>query len=109
MIIGLEWNQYEGFDPRLRFKVRAPLPNMSRRFDLLLGRVDEGAFVSDSQGQDQTFYNPGVIDRGQEDTWLLGLGHRRDGGRQEVAHRVQRAHRGGDQDQQQDVGKAEPQ
>ena len=81
MIIGLEWNEYEGFDPRLRFKVRAPLPNMSRRFDLLLGRVDEGAFVSDTQGQDQTFYNPGVIDRGQEDTWLLGLGHRRDGGR----------------------------
>ncbi len=81
MIIGLEWNQYEGFDSRLRFKVRAPTPNMSRRFDLLLGRVDEGAFVSDTQGQDQIFYNPGVVERRDEDSWLLGLGHRRGGGR----------------------------
>jgi len=39
--------------------------------------VDEEAFITDTQGQDRNFYNPGVIDRGDESSWLLGLGHRR--------------------------------
>jgi hypothetical protein len=77
LTLGAEWNQYEGFDPRLRLRVRAPLPNFSRRWDLVLGRVDEEAFISDTQSQDQTFYNPGALERGEEDAWLLGLGHRR--------------------------------
>jgi hypothetical protein len=79
LTVGAEYRQYDGFDPRLRFKVRAPLPNMSSRWDLLLGRVDEQAFISDTQGQDRTFYNPGIVDRGDQDSWLLGLGHRRRG------------------------------
>ena len=74
--LGAEYNQYEGFDPRLRLRVRASLPNFSSRFDLLFGRMDEEAFVSDTQGQDRMFYNPGALDRGDDDAWLLGLGHR---------------------------------
>lgn len=80
-LLGFEYNQYEGFDPRARFRVRASLPNISKRWDLLLGRVDEDAFISDTQGQDQTFYNPGLVERGRDDSWLLGLGHRRRGDR----------------------------
>jgi len=76
LTLGAEYTEYEGFDPKLRFKVRAPLPNMSSRWDLMLGRVDEESFVSDTSGQDRTFFNPGVIDRGQDASWLLGLGHR---------------------------------
>jgi hypothetical protein len=76
LTFGAEYTEYEGFDPRLRFKVRANLPNMSSRWDLMLGRVDERSYVSDTTGQDQTFFNPGVIDRGQDASWLLGLGHR---------------------------------
>ncbi|MCU0989377.1 MAG: hypothetical protein MUE63_07310 [Xanthomonadales bacterium] len=76
LTLGAEYTEYEGFDPKLRFKVRAPLPNMSSRWDLMLGRVDEESFVSDTTGQDRTFFNPGVIDRGQDASWLLGLGHR---------------------------------
>jgi hypothetical protein len=76
LTFGAEYTEYEGFDPKLRFKVRAPLPNMSSRWDLMLGRVDEESFVSDTTGQDRTFFNPGVIDRGEDASWLLGLGHR---------------------------------
>jgi hypothetical protein len=73
---GAEFSEYEGFDPKLRIRVRAPLPNMSTRWDLILGRVDEESEVSDTTGQDKTFYNPGVVDRGEDAEWLLGLGHR---------------------------------
>lgn len=75
--VGAEYTEYDGFKPRLRFRVRAPLPNMSSRWDLVLGRGDEEAFVSDTETQDETFYNPGLIDRDSDDEWLLGLGHRR--------------------------------
>ena len=74
--LGTRYTQYYGWDPKLRIKVRAPLPNLTRRWDLILGRVDEEAFLTDTQGQDRTFYNPGAIDRGEDDAWLLGLGHR---------------------------------
>ena len=76
LTFGAEYRQYDGFDPRLRLKVRSPLPNMNRRWDLLLGRVDEDSYISDTQGQDQTFYNPGSVNRDEEPSWLLGLGYR---------------------------------
>lgn len=74
LTFGAEYTEYDGLDPKLRFRVRSPLPNMSNRWDLILGRVDEESYISDTSGQDKTFYNPGLIDRGQEATWLLGLG-----------------------------------
>jgi hypothetical protein len=77
MIAGAQYREYEGFDPRLRFRVRAPLPNMNRRWDLVLGRVDETTYVSDTAAEDETFFNPGVVNQRDEDPeWLLGLGHR---------------------------------
>jgi len=74
--VGARYTEYYGLDEKLRIRVRAPLPNLTRRWDLIFGRVDEEAFVTDTQGQDRTFYNPGAVDRGEEDAWLLGLGHR---------------------------------
>jgi len=74
--LGMRYSQYYGFDPKGRFRVRAPLPNLTRRWDVILGRFDEEAFVTDTQGQDRTFYNPGAVDSGEEPEWLLGLGHR---------------------------------
>jgi len=79
--LGGSWNEYDGFDSRARFRVRAPLPNWDQRWDLIFGRGDEDAFISDTQTQDQTFYNPGLINRDQEDSLLLGLGGRGRGGR----------------------------
>lgn len=81
LIAGAEYTDYFGFDPRLRMRVRAPLPNMDRRFDIILGRVDEDAYISDTQAEDRVFYNPGVINREEDASWLLGLGHRGRGGK----------------------------
>ncbi len=76
-IAGAEYTEYDGFDPRLRVRVRSPLPNMNRRWDLILGRVDETTFVSDTAAEDKTFFNPGVVNQQDDDPeWLLGLGHR---------------------------------
>jgi hypothetical protein len=78
---GLSYEQYDGFDERLRLRVRAPLPNLDNRFDLILGRGDDTAIISDTEGNNETFYNPGLLNRGGEDSWLLGLGARGRGGR----------------------------
>ncbi len=76
-IFGAEYTEYDGFDPRLRVRVRAPLPNMNRRWDLILGRVDETAFVSDTETDNKTFFNPGSVNQqDDEPEWLLGLGHK---------------------------------
>lgn len=76
-IAGAEYTEYDDFDPRLRVRVRAPLPNMNRRWDLIVGRVDETTYVTDTAGEDKDFFNPGVVNqRDQEPEWLLGLGHR---------------------------------
>ena len=81
MTVGAEYRDYDGFDPRLRLKVRAPLPNLNRRWDVWLGRLDEEAYITDTDPRDNTFYNSGLVDRGEDDSWLLGLGHRRGRGR----------------------------
>jgi hypothetical protein len=73
---GARYTEYYGLDTKFRLRVRSPLPNLTRRWDLIFGRVDEEAFVTDTQGQDRTFYNPAAVDRGEDDSWLLGLGHR---------------------------------
>jgi hypothetical protein len=75
--LGTEWRKYDGLDPRMRFRVRAPLPNMNQRWDVLFGRVDEEAFVSDTEAQDETFYNPGAVGRSLDEDWVLGLGKKR--------------------------------
>ncbi len=79
--LGGDWNQYEGFDGKARFRVRAPLPNLDRRWDVFFGRGDEDAYISDTETQNETFYNPGLVNRNEEDSLLLGLGHRRRDGR----------------------------
>jgi hypothetical protein len=72
--LGLTYSQYEGFKPRLHFNVRAPLPNLSSRWDVLVGRVDAETYVTDTRNERSEFYNPGLIKRDDDAKWLLGLG-----------------------------------
>lgn len=80
--VGAEYEQYYGFDEKLKFRVRAPMPNVSRRFDVLLGRGEDDEFISDTETQNDTFYNPGLVNRAVDNdaSWLLGLGGRRQDG-----------------------------
>jgi hypothetical protein len=79
LTVGGEWTQYDKFDGRFRLRVRAPLPNMDRRWDLIVGRFDDQGFISDTETQDPTFYNPGVLGRRDDDSWLVGLRGRQRG------------------------------
>lgn len=81
LLLGFEYQQYDGFDPRARFRVRAPLPNLNNRWDLIIGRENEQEFVSDTAPSDQTLYDPG-LSRDADNEWLLGLGHRNKNRRQ---------------------------
>ena len=74
--VGGSWDEYEGFDSRFRFRVRAPLPNLDNRWSVILDRGDEDAYISDTETQNQTFYNPGLVNQRGEDSLLLGLGGR---------------------------------
>lgn len=76
LLLGFEYREYDGFDLRTRFRVRAPLPNFSSRWDLIVGRENKEEFVSDTAPSDRVLYHPG-LSRDEDNEWLLGLGHRR--------------------------------
>lgn len=75
-LLGFEYREYDGIDPRGRFRVRAPLPNLDNRWDVIVGRENEEEFVSDTGPSDTTLYNPG-LSRDEDNEWLLGFGHRK--------------------------------
>jgi hypothetical protein len=75
MSIGLSWNEFEGTGGRLRYRVRTDLPNFSSRWDAFFGRVDEDAFVSDTESVEESEFRRGLTSR-DEPEWLLGLGYK---------------------------------
>jgi len=44
----LLWDQFDGFQPKLRFRVQMPLPQLNERFHAFIGRVDQNEYVSES-------------------------------------------------------------
>lgn len=75
LILGAEWDEYDGFDPKLRFRLRTDLPNVSSRVNAFIGRVDEEAEITDQRRQGS---RPLSEEYGNDDpSWLLGLGYRR--------------------------------
>ncbi len=34
------WDEFDGFQPKLRFRVDVPLPQLNERFNAFIGRVD---------------------------------------------------------------------
>lgn len=75
MSLGLSWNEFEHSDARMRFRVRTDLPNFSNRWDAFFGRVDEEAYVSDTETIEESRFRRGLSGRDQSE-WLLGLGYR---------------------------------
>jgi hypothetical protein len=74
MTYGFSWNQYEHWDPTLRFRVRMDLPNLSNRWNAFLGRVDEEDYIAGSEVTEKTAFRRGISDDLNTE-WLLGLGY----------------------------------
>ncbi|MBE9550265.1 MAG: TonB-dependent receptor [Proteobacteria bacterium] len=72
--LGLEYRQYDDFNYHGRFHVRAPLKNLNSKFNLFFGRVDENAYISDTQPNLPGSFHDGIF--GEDESWLLGLGYR---------------------------------
>ncbi|MFT4629892.1 MAG: hypothetical protein ACI9WC_001255 [Arenicella sp.] len=75
--LGFRHDETEGFDPRLRVRIKSKLPNVSTRLNAFVGRVEEDSFVSNTEvagGQVTTVGLRSADD--DNDEWLVGLGYR---------------------------------
>jgi hypothetical protein len=70
----LLYDQFRGFQPKLRFRVDVPLPQLNERFNAFVGRVDRNEYIAESSPQSgalQRTYGP----PDQEET-LAGISYR---------------------------------
>jgi hypothetical protein len=70
----LLWDQFDGFQPKLRFHVELPLPRLNERFNAFVGKVNRDEYVSERAPQSGAFqrqYGPA----GDEQT-LAGIVYR---------------------------------
>ena len=71
---GALWSEYDGFDPRLRFRVRLQLPQWDERISAFAGRVGEEDYITDVEDDFDAL--PSRQFGGIEDeSVLLGLGY----------------------------------
>jgi len=71
----LLWDEFEGFQPRLRFQVDVPLPQLNERFHAFIGRVNPDEYVTEESPGSGAFARQygGVAD---EDQTLFGIRYR---------------------------------
>ena len=72
--VGGLWSEYDGFDPRLRFRARLQLPQWDERISAFAGRVGEEDYISDTEGDFQALPTRqfGTL---EDESVLLGLGY----------------------------------
>ncbi|MCP5144095.1 MAG: hypothetical protein H6978_04655 [Gammaproteobacteria bacterium] len=75
--VGSLWDEYHGFDPRLRFKARMQLPQLNGRLNAFVGRVDEDEFIAGSPEQFAAL--PSQFRQVDDEKLLLGIGYSRPG------------------------------
>jgi hypothetical protein len=51
----LLWDQFRGFQPKVRFHVDLPLPGLNERFNAFIGRVNRDEYISESAQQSGAF------------------------------------------------------
>jgi hypothetical protein len=78
------WDEFDGFQPRVRFQVDVPLPQLNERFHAFVGRVNREEYVTERQPGSGAFarqYGPV-----EDDETLFGIRYRepRQGGRFEA-------------------------
>jgi hypothetical protein len=74
MTLGGLWSDYDGFDPRLRFRARLQLPQWNERISAFAGRVGEDDYISDTEGDFDALPTRqfGTL---EDESVLLGLGY----------------------------------
>jgi len=72
--LGGLWSDYDGFDPRLRFRARLQLPQWDERISAFAGRVGEDDYISDTENDFQALPTRqfGTL---EEESVLVGLGY----------------------------------
>ena len=75
--LGFKYDEIEGIDPRLRVRIKTDLPNVSRRFNAFLGRVEEDSYISNTEVHEDRLNNVGLRSTNDDESeWLVGLGYR---------------------------------
>ena len=70
----LLWDDFDGFQPRLRFQVDVPLPHLNERLHAFVGRVNRDEYVTERKQDSGALANQyGPV---EEDETLLGLRYR---------------------------------
>lgn len=75
--VGTQWDERDGWDPSVRFRVQLRLPQLNERFSAFVGRVDPDEFVTEMRDDFDSL--PTQFARAEDDEVLLGLGYRRPG------------------------------
>lgn len=72
--VGGLWSEYDGFDPRLRFRARLQLPQWDERISAFAGRVGEDDYISDTEGDFDALPTRqfGTL---EDESVLVGLGY----------------------------------
>ena len=68
------YDEFEGFDAKIRLRAEVNFPNLDRRVNAFLGREDEEEFL---RGDDTAFgeFLPDFFREAEDQDWLLGLGY----------------------------------
>jgi hypothetical protein len=68
------WSEYDGFDPRVRFRARLRLPQWDERLSAFAGRVGEDDYISDTEDDFEALPTRhfGTL---EDESVLLGLGY----------------------------------
>jgi len=75
--LGFRQDEEDGFDPRVRVRIKTKLPNVSNKLNAFIGRVDEDSYVSNTEVDQDSVSNVGLRSNDDEDDeWLIGLGYR---------------------------------
>lgn len=75
--LGFREDEIDGFDPRLRVRVKTKLPNMSKRFSAFVGRVEEDSYISNTEVDQDRVNSVGLRSTNDDDSeWLIGIGYR---------------------------------
>ena len=67
----LLWDEFDGFQPKVRFNVNLPLPHLDERFHAFIGRVNRDEYVTERSLESGAF--PRQYGPVEDDQTLLGL------------------------------------